>query len=101
MHDRNNLYYFAAAATVVLFIIALIGLSSCESENTAETGNQNPAVLNAYQQGYLDGYSKGYAEGWTAGMESSQGSATSSTCTTDRGCGSSVAPEVTDEDTEE
>ena len=99
MHNRTNLYYIAAAATVILFIIALIGLSSCGAEDASVTDSQDPAILNAYQQGYMDGYSKGYAEGWTASIESNGANAESSSCTSaNSGCGSSVPSDTEDED---
>jgi len=96
MHRKNVLYYIAAAATLVLFIVALIGLASCGDEGNAEATAQDPAVLNAYQQGYLDGYSKGYSAGFFAGMDTDEDATTSS-----RGCGLPPAEAATDDDTEE
>ncbi|MBE9505790.1 MAG: hypothetical protein IMY84_03165, partial [Chloroflexi bacterium] len=58
MHNRRNtLYYVAAAAILLLFIVSLVALASCGDEDNAGAASQDPAVLNAYQQGYLDGYS--------------------------------------------
>jgi hypothetical protein len=82
MHKKNTLYYVAAAATLLLFIIALIGLASCGDEDNAGATTQDPAVLNAYQQGYLDGYSKGYSAGFFAGMDANNEEETTSS----RGC---------------
>ena len=97
MHKKNTLYYVAAAATLLLFIVALIGLASCGDEDNAGTTTQDPAVLNAYQQGYLDGYSKGYAAGFTAAMDANDEEETTSS----RGCASPSAEAATDDDTEE
>ncbi len=97
MHRKNVLYYIAAAATLVLFIVALIGLASCGDDGNAEATAQDPAVLNAYQQGYLDGYSKGYAAGFAAGMDAN----TEEETTSSRGCGLPSATAATDSDTDE
>jgi hypothetical protein len=79
MDRRNTLYYAAAAGTILVFIIALIGLATCSNGGTTGASPQEQAVVNAYQQGYVDGYSKGYSEGFTAGMQSDVASPTAST----------------------
>jgi len=86
MERRNTLYYAAAAGTVLVFIIALIGLATCGNPGGAGDTPQSQAVVNAYQQRYVDGYSKGYSEGFTAGMESGVASSTTSTSVASRGC---------------
>ena len=96
MHRKNILYYVVAAATLVLFIVALVGLASCGDEDNAEAVTQDPAMLNAYQQGYLDGYSKGYSAGFSAGMDANDDATTSS-----RGCGLPSEAAPTDGDTDE
>ena len=95
MHKKNTLYYVVAAATLLLFIIALVGLASCGDEDNAEAASQDPAVLNAYQQGYLDGYSKGYSAGFSAGMDANADETTSS-----RGCALPSEAAATDDDTD-
>lgn len=97
MHRKNTLYYAAAAATLLLFIVALVGLASCGDEDNAGADSQDPAVLNAYQQGYLDGYSKGYSAGFSAGMDANTEDATTSS----RGCALPSATATTDDDTDE
>lgn len=86
MERRNTLYYAAAAGTVLVFIIALIGLATCGNPGGTGATPQEQAVVNAYQQGYVDGYSKGYSEGFTAGMESRVANSTASTSISNRGC---------------
>ncbi len=97
MHKKNTLYYIAAAATLLLFIVALIGLASCGDEDNAGATSQDPAMLNAYQQGYLDGYSKGYSAGFFAGMDANSEEETTSS----RGCGLPSATAATDDATDE
>ncbi len=101
MDRRNTLYYAAAAGTVLVFIIALIGLTTCGAGGAQSITPQEQAVLNAYQQGYLDGYSKGYSDGFTAGARSAVGDQTSAVVTTSRGCGVSVSPQNIDDSDEE
>jgi hypothetical protein len=86
MDRRNTLYYGAAAGTVLVFIIALIGLTTCGNAGSPSVTPQEQAVLNAYQQGYLDGYSKGYSDGFSAGMASRVANPISATVPTSRGC---------------
>jgi len=95
MDRRNTLYYAAAAGTVLVFIIALIGLTTCGNGGGPADAPQEEAVLNAYQQGYLDGYSKGYSDGFSAGMKSAVADQTTATVATSRGCG--VTPSATAE----
>ena len=97
MHRQNTLYYVAAVATLLLFIIALVALTTCGDEDNAGAGGQDPAVLNAYQQGYLDGYSKGYSAGFSAGMDANSEDATTSSS----GCRLPSATAATDDNTDE
>jgi len=92
MDRRNTWYYAAAAGTVIVFIIALIGLATCANAGAKGVTPQEQAVLNAYQQGYLDGYSKGYSEGFTAGMKSAVADQTSTAVTASRGCAVPLSP---------
>lgn len=85
MDRRNSLYYAAAAGTVLVFIIALIGLATCGG-GAKTVPAEDQAVLNAYQQGYLDGYSKGYSEGFSAGLKSSVAGQSTATVSSSRGC---------------
>jgi len=99
MGRRNTLYYAAAAGTVLVFIVALIGLTTCADAGAKGITPQEQAVLNAYQQGYLDGYSKGYSEGFSAGMKSAVADQTSTTVTASRGCAVPPSPfDVDDSD---
>ncbi len=82
---RNTLYYMAAVGTVLVFIVALVGLSTCADTDTRPS-SQEQAVLDAYQRGYLDGYSKGYSDGFTTGRGSNVVQQSSVAVTTDRGC---------------
>jgi len=91
MDKRNRLYYAAAAGTVLVFFIAIIGLATCDNGGSREMAPEEQAVLNAYQQGYLDGYSRGYSEGFTAGLKSAAGGQAAATVTSSRGCGVKVA----------
>jgi hypothetical protein len=84
MDRRNALYYAAAAGTVLVFIIALVGLTTCGNGATT-TNPQEQAIVNAYQQGYMDGYSKGYADGFSSGMKSSD-LEQAAVASTSRGC---------------
>ncbi|MBN1153172.1 MAG: hypothetical protein JXA58_08170 [Dehalococcoidia bacterium] len=84
MDRRNTLYYAAAAGTVLVFIIALVGLTTCGNGGST-TNPQEQAVINAYQQGYMDGYSKGYADGFSSGMKSGEIEQAAVT-STNRGC---------------
>lgn len=70
MDRRNTLYYMAAVGTVLVFIVALIGLSTCGEGAGTQTSSQEQAILEAYRQGYLDGYSKGYSDGFSSGRGS-------------------------------
>jgi len=97
MDRRNTLYYAAAAATVIVFIVALVGLTTCGDGGTKGTTPQEQAVLNAYQQGYLEGYSRGYSDGFTAGMTSSVAEQTSAAVSTSRGCAVPLIPATTDD----
>jgi hypothetical protein len=107
MDRRNTLYYAAAAGAILVFIIALIGLTTCGNGGAAGVPSEDQALLNAYQQGYLDGYSKGYSDGFSAGMKSAVAGQTSATVATSRGCGvpvispTDVAEESGDETTED
>jgi hypothetical protein len=92
MDRRNSLYYAAAAGTVLVFIIALVGLTTCGQGDTTGTTPEEQAVVNAYQQGYLEGYSKGYSEGFASGMKSSVAEQTSATVTARRGCAVPLIP---------
>lgn len=70
MDRRNTLYYMAAVGTVLVFIVALIGLSTCGEGASTQSAAQEQAILDAYRQGYLDGYSKGYSDGFSSGRGS-------------------------------
>lgn len=91
MDRRNRLYYAAAAGTVLVFLFALIGLTTCGNGNSKVSAPAEQAVLSAYQQGYLDGYSKGYSEGFAAGIKSGTAGQASATSTISRGCAVSSA----------
>ena len=86
MDRKNILYYAAAAGTVLVFIIAVIGLATCGDSGTTGGTSQEQAVINAYQQGYLEGYSKGYSDGFSAGMKSSVVESATDTVSSRRGC---------------
>jgi hypothetical protein len=101
MERRNTLYYAAAVGTVVVFIVALIGLATCGDGGTRNAAPQEQAVINAYQQGYLEGYSKGYSDGFSAGMKSSVADQTSTAVPTSRGCAVSITPPTADDTDEE
>ena len=86
MNRKNTLYYAAAAGTVVVFIIALIGLATCGERGTAGSSSQEQALINAYQQGYLDGYSRGYSDGFQTGMKPTITEQDGASVTSNRGC---------------
>jgi hypothetical protein len=86
MDRRNTLYYAAAAGTVLVFIIALVGLATCSGSNGNGVTPEEQAMVNAYQQGYVDGYSKGYSDGFSSGMTSKVAQSTTGTVSSSRGC---------------
>lgn len=97
MDRRNTLYYAAAAGTVLVFIFALIGLTTCANPGAKGVTSQEQTVLNAYQQGYLDGYSRGYSDGFSAGMSSPVADQSSATVAPRRGCAVPIIPADIDE----
>ncbi|GEM_PF-3695771 len=100
MDKRNIRYYGAAAGIVLVFIIALVALTTC-GEQTRDLTTQEQAVRSAYQQGYLDGYSKGYSDGFSAGRTSNTAGQPEVSLVTDRVCiPTGVASETDDLGTE-
>ncbi len=86
MDRKNILYYAAAAGTILVFVIALIGLATRGNSDALPGATDERAVVNAYQQGYIDGYSKGYSDGFSAGMASGTVESTTAMISERRGC---------------
>ncbi len=101
MDRRNMLHYGAAVGTVLVFMIALVALTTCGDADTGGTAAQEQAVLEAYQRGYLDGYSKGYSEGFLAGRSANVAHQPTAETATNPGCslpaGDAGSAELADE----
>ncbi len=96
MDKRNVRYYGAAAGIVLVFISALVVLTTCGDQTRGLT-TQEQAVRSAYQQGYLDGYSKGYSDGFSAGRTANTAQQSEVSILTDRVCIPTGAGTETDE----